>query len=107
MKNLITLLGLTVMLACNDVSVTPTYYDCANPIINDSSAQHPKDIEIQQLLESSVKKGIPGISLMLKTPDGHVWTGAAGKADLESKAPMQACQPMLVASVSKVFKGSR
>lgn len=60
-------------------------------------------MEFQDLIEQKVTQGLPGISIMLKTSDGHVWNGAAGMADLVAGIPMETCHPMLIASVSKLF----
>ena len=105
MKNsyLLISVGLIILTAsCNDLSVEPEYYDCFSSR-QDSSDLHDKNGAFQALLDQQIKRGLPGITLMLKTPDGHVWNGAAGKADLSSGIALQTCHPMLIASVSKIF----
>lgn len=105
MSKLPTLFGIALVIflaSCNDVIEAPTYYDC-QPTRQDSSDIHLQNLEFQQLLVQQVEQGMPGISVMLKTPDGHAWNGAAGMADLANRIEMQPCHRMLVASVSKLF----
>ena len=58
---------------------------------------------LQALLEASVSDtGIPGAILAVQTTGG-VWTGAAGKADVDANVPMTPNMQVRIAGVTKVF----
>ncbi|MEO9474455.1 MAG: serine hydrolase domain-containing protein [Cyclobacteriaceae bacterium] len=106
MKNLLIISGIllagVILFSCNNVTESPEYYSCQS-FRADSSASHPKAMEFQSLIDQKIKMGIPGMSIYIKTEDGHTWSGSSGLADLENRIAMETCHPMLVASVSKVF----
>ncbi|MFL5687254.1 MAG: serine hydrolase [Chloroflexota bacterium] len=47
--------------------------------------------------------GIPGISVAIVLPDGAVWSGVSGMADIHTKAPVRRETSFAIASVSKTF----
>lgn len=57
------------------------------------------------MLNTYTKKGLPGISLLVRDKDG-LWYGASGKADMEHNIAMQPCQVSKIASVTKIFIGT-
>ena len=70
----------------------------------DNSQLHPKAAIFQEVIDNYAKKGLPGISLLIRDGDGQ-WAGAAGMADIEKNIPMQVCHISKVASVTKLFVG--
>ena len=58
---------------------------------------------LQILLDEAVSNGIPGISAAVATRDGVVWTGAAGKADLQTGAPVRSDMLFGMGSITKTF----
>lgn len=92
-----------VALSCSDTEdlTIGDYNSYAIP--NDTSLAHPKAMDLEALMEEKVRLGLPGLSISVITPDGHHWTGAAGKADLYNNIDLQPGHQMMVASVSKVF----
>jgi D-alanyl-D-alanine carboxypeptidase len=59
--------------------------------------------ELQILLERAISKGVPGISAAVATRDGVVWTGVAGKADLQTGAPVRPDMLFGIGSITKTF----
>jgi D-alanyl-D-alanine carboxypeptidase len=71
----------------------------------DKSSQHPKNVAFQSLLDKYNKKGLPGISLLVSDKDG-IWSGAAGKADIEKNVDFYPGQISKIASITKLFIGT-
>lgn len=69
---------------------------------SDSSAQHPKNAELTQLITDLTNTGVPGVSVMLEDENG-LWFKSSGYADLNNKTPMAPCHLAKVASVSKLY----
>jgi D-alanyl-D-alanine carboxypeptidase len=59
--------------------------------------------QLQALLEEGVSKGIPGISAAVATSKGVVWTGTAGKANLDTGEPVQPDMLFGIGSITKTF----
>ncbi len=78
-----------------------SYYSCNLQFI-DSSFAHPKAALYQNIIDENRKKGLVGVSVMIKDKEG-VWLGASGKADLASGIDVAPCNQFLIASISKVF----
>jgi D-alanyl-D-alanine carboxypeptidase len=57
------------------------------------------------LLNTYTKKGLPGISLIIRDQHG-VWIGSSGYADLDKKIPMKPCVVSKVASITKMLVGT-
>ena len=103
MRYLLTLFAIGILLSCSNTEEL-TQGDFTNySIVNDSSDNHPKAVEFEEIILQKVRMGLPGLSLSVITPDGYHWTGAAGKADLLNGIDLQPGNQMMVASVSKVF----
>lgn len=73
-------------------------FSCTNAIEN----THPDSLRFSNYLEGKVGEGLPGISMMIETPDG-IWTGAAGVADIPNQIPLKACSKHKLGSSTKVF----
>ncbi|HEX8576278.1 MAG TPA: serine hydrolase domain-containing protein [Flavobacterium sp.] len=105
MKKII--LKITVALAlaigitsCNDDNDEPAVDACAASAgVNPS---HPKAAAFQAILDEYVQKGLPGLVLYVKTPQG-VWTGAAGKSNIETGELMRPCNLVYSQSIAKTF----
>ena len=103
MKKILYLLVITGTMSCQPLEeLTPQDFTCHESFA-DSSASHPKATELEQLVDQFVTRGIPGINLAIKTPDGHRWHYAAGKSDIGNDISMLPCHRMFIASVTKVF----
>lgn len=63
---------------------------------------HPEAQAFQSLLERSVNEGLPGVVLLVSTPEGR-WEGAAGFANIEAGEPMLPTHRHHAASVTKMY----
>ncbi len=63
---------------------------------------HPDAERFQVFLEAEVADGLPGLSMLIETPEGY-WSGAAGQADIPNDIKMEPCHQHLVGSITKVF----
>ena len=91
--------------ACNKQPISPTNNFATGIPWKDSSAQHPLNVQLTALLEKYVKKGLPGISLLVTDKNG-TWVGCAGKADIENNKPFTINQVSKIASIHKMFLGT-
>lgn len=84
--------------SCEDANVGPTNSctDTANPPVT----THPKSQAYQSILDTYVKKGLPGISALVRD-EGGTWIGYAGKADIGKNIPFTPCHPSKAASITK------
>jgi len=71
----------------------------------DSSAVHPKAQQYQAIINSYVKKGLPGIVLLIEDSHG-LWIGSSGKADIGNNIDMAPCSISKVASITKLYIGT-
>jgi D-alanyl-D-alanine carboxypeptidase len=69
----------------------------------DSSAQNPKNLVYQAVLDKYVNKGLPGVAVLIRTPGEGLWIGASGYARIEDKTPMQKCSIVYSASIGKTY----
>jgi len=100
-KLFIALLLLTIFISgClkEDPVLNTDSYACSTGIRN----THPDSTRFSNFLKDKVQEGLPGISMLIETPDG-IWTGSAGVADIPNKIPMQACNKHKLGSSTKVF----
>lgn len=63
---------------------------------------HPDSDRFQNFIEQKVAQGLPGITMLIQTPDG-IWSGAAGVADIPNNILMQACSVNKIGSLTKTF----
>lgn len=56
-----------------------------------------------RLVDIHARSGIPGVAAAIAFPDGTMWVGAAGDADLAHDTPVTPDTSFAVASVSKTF----
>jgi D-alanyl-D-alanine carboxypeptidase len=91
--------------SCQKAQVRPTTtIGVASPWA-DSSNRHPKNAALQNLLDKYKKKGLPGISLLVRDASG-TWVGAAGKADLSNDIDFIPGTVSKAASITKLFIGT-
>lgn len=64
---------------------------------------YSKGAAILQLLDTYIRKGLPGIAVAVYTPAQGYWTGASGYANLERKTKMQGCHLQFGQSVAKLY----
>jgi D-alanyl-D-alanine carboxypeptidase len=67
-----------------------------------AGSTHPKATAYQQLLDTYTKRGLPGISLLIRDANG-IWVGSAGKADIDKDIAMSPCHISKAASITKMF----
>ena len=63
---------------------------------------HPDGTELQNLLNRYTREGLPGVVLLVRTPQGQ-WNGAAGYAKIETADPMLPTHLHHTASVTKIY----
>ena len=63
-----------------------------------------EDLPYQKIIDLTVAEGIPGVVLLVRTPDFE-FIGVSGCADVENKIPMDKTQLFRIASTSKMFIG--
>lgn len=102
------LLAITAILllatACNDETNRPVVITC--PMADDQQFYaNSKSAEFQQILDTYVKRGLPGAILLIKDSSGF-FAGAAGMADIKREIPMQVCHISKIASVTKLMFGT-
>lgn len=69
----------------------------------DSSANHPKNLIYQALLDKYVKAGLPGLVVLISAPNEGLWIGSSGYARIEDKTPMKKCNIVYSASIGKTY----
>lgn len=91
-----------LLLSCQeDTELDPTFYHCVPHA--DNNNQHPQAKELQSLIQSIVKAGVPGMMLSVHDELHGYWSGAYGVADLRSAVIIQPCQMTRVGSTVKTF----
>ena len=99
---IILLLACVIFQACKKAEVGSTG-DC-DKTINPNPA-HPKGPAIQAIINKYIKKGLPGISLMVTNSDG-TWVGVGGYSSLEDMVKYKPCHISKVASITKFMVGT-
>ncbi|MEE9371528.1 MAG: serine hydrolase domain-containing protein [Saprospiraceae bacterium] len=99
-KYIIIGLVIAILFGCTkeDPVITTDVYSCQSNIDN----IHPKAKKYQSFIEEKVAQGLPGISMLIETPEG-IWTGAAGVADIPNDIAMRSCNLHKVGSITKSF----
>lgn len=85
-------------LSCEEADVVPTNTCAYTP--DPSSAAHPRSQVFQSILDNYVKKGLPGISALVRDENG-AWIGYSGKADIGKNITFTPCHPSKAASITK------
>ena len=107
MKYLITLACLTILLlSCRKAQIERTSVESdIQPGWTDSSARHPKNELFTALLDKYRRKGLPGISLLVRDANG-TWMGATGKADIAAGINFKPGTISKAASITKLMVGT-
>jgi D-alanyl-D-alanine carboxypeptidase len=72
----------------------------------DSSQGNAKKNLYMALLSRYVEGGVPGITLLVRTPKEGLWIGAAGMSKIETNEPMLPCNIHHSGSVVKMYIGT-
>lgn len=105
MRIVLPLLALLLLAGCKKPLIESSVADNIPVPWNDTSARHPKSAAFRALLDKYQKKGLPGISLLVRDPAG-TWVGSVGKSDLEHNTPFGVGQVSKAASITKLFMGA-
>ncbi len=100
---LIVFLSLTFSTSCKkDIDFLDVSEECSINI-PDSSNLNPKAHDYQKLLDNYVQKGLPGLLLLVKTPEEGLWLGASGYSNIETKTKLKKCNIVYSASIGKTY----
>ena len=100
----ILLFAATLLFSCSKDPVTPANkLDCAT-FDNPDFKANPKSDQYQALIDDYVKKGIPGVILLIKDDNGF-YVGSSGMADIDKGIKMQPCHVSKIASITKFMLG--
>jgi len=75
---------------------------CSGQIINEN---HPKKNAINAIITDYVKKGLPGISVLIEDSNG-IYANAVGFADIENNVAFKTCHISKAASITKMLVGT-
>ena len=98
-------------IAVPSIGSSPTPSAEPSPTLRPASTYVPAVIDqygVRERLQAVLEKGrvdlaAPGLSASILFPDGRLWTGVAGVADLATSRPLTPQTPFPIASVSKTF----
>jgi D-alanyl-D-alanine carboxypeptidase len=80
----------------------PLYYENTN-VYNDYSFDFPLADVIEQMLSDAVSKGLPGLIMLIDSPDWGTWVCAKGYIDLKNNIPMKNNSLSRIGSITKTF----
>ncbi|MBN2379967.1 beta-lactamase family protein [candidate division WOR-3 bacterium] len=66
-------------------------------------SDHPRDSIYQRIVDEYVVKGLPGLVVLIRTPEDGLWIGCAGYANIEDGVEMNPCHLHHSASVAKTY----
>ena len=104
MKSFMFLLIMVGLFSCKKEFVESSKLSNIQIPWNDSSINHPQHAAYSSLIEKYRKRGLPGISLLVRNSAG-TWVGATGKSDLENNIAFTPGQVSKVASITKFIIG--
>ncbi len=96
------ILIVVILFSCRKTEFNEPVSDCDLQFA-DSSSQNPNNLNYQALLDKYVKKGLPGLVVLISTPADGVWIGSSGYSRVEDKTPMKHCSIVYSASIGKTF----
>lgn len=100
---IISLLVSFTLFSCEKAELNePVIPDCSLPFA-DSSNGNPKNAIYQAVLDKYVNEGIPGLVVLIRTPDEGLWIGSSGFSRIEDKTPVEKCSVVYSASVGKTY----
>lgn len=95
------IISILLIFSCKKAEIGNTT-DCSNS--PNPNPLHPKAVALQAIVDKYIKKGLPGISLMIKNSDG-TWVTSAGYASFEDKIKYKPCHIGKVGSITKFMMG--
>jgi len=101
MKYVTTFTGISFLFllsACQRDYISADRIDCPVQYIN-----HPKNLEYKSIVDSYFDAGLPGLSVLIHTPEEGFWEGSSGFANIEDQIPMTPCHIHYAASIPKSF----
>ena len=101
---ILALAGFLMTSCSSDEIKKPVALDCPveeNPLFQSNT----KSIAYRTILDDFVRRGLPGISLLVKDSSGF-FIGSAGMADIAGNIPMQPCHIAKIASITKMMLGT-
>jgi D-alanyl-D-alanine carboxypeptidase len=101
MKSINLLFLMIMACSCAQQIITPVQ-SCVLEM-TPTNDHHPKAEKLQALLDEYVQKGLPGISMVVYTPEEGQWMGVSGVSRIEDATPMQTCNVFHSASVAKTY----
>ena len=60
-------------------------------------------LRYQEILDHAVAKGLPAITVLVKTPNGVEWRGKSGVKRVEDSIAIEVNQSFRIASITKIF----
>ncbi len=100
---LITILPATIFLnSCRDAEIQPTDSESCVLATNDTTAPHPKEAQLQAVIDKYKKLGLPGISVLVRA-ENKLFTGSAGYADIDKGTKFTPCTVAKTASLTKIM----
>lgn len=100
--NILAIMTIILVVSCEKIALKTALDYACTPTFQDSSVIHPKAEVYQNILTANQQTDLIGATLLIKDKDG-LWQGSSGYADVANKVALMPCQPMLIASISKVF----
>jgi D-alanyl-D-alanine carboxypeptidase len=91
-----------VTISCNKEIEATSQIECNYA---DSSSTHPKNNAYNSIISKYVKKGLPGISVLVTDSSG-TWVGAGGYADIKKGVEFTPCHISKAASITKLLIGT-
>ena len=104
-KSSLLFIPVMLLLGCTKHFIKPSVICMDNQNFIQSSITHPKGDALQNILDSYIAEGIPGVTLLIADNNG-IWTGSAGHADLQNNIKMQPCHILKPGSVTKMIIGN-
>lgn len=95
----IIILSMTVISSCTSKK---EIINCENTT---KYSQHQKHKKYQEILDKYHKRGLTGISVLVKKEKDDIWAGIAGYKNLKAKTPIELCNTFLAGSIGKMFAG--
>src|SRR5688572_11326591 len=106
MKNIFFILVLTLTLvSCKKPQISQTRIIGIEIPWQDSSNSHPKNAQLNALLDKYKMKGFPGISLLVRDGNG-TWVGSRGKANIGNDIDFVPGSISKAASITKMMMGT-
>lgn len=88
------------VISCEKIT-TDIPVDTCTFMVETGNDTNPNTALYQEILDEAITGGLPGLSLVVYTPEYGWWAGCAGMASLEENADMQPCHLFHSASLMK------